>query len=71
VALLYPELKKKYGDTITYEDNPFAHLKTEFGFGVLEIARQRYAPESYHDFIGFEVATFYWSGRSRKPTACH
>jgi Zinc dependent phospholipase C len=57
VALLYPELKKKYGDTITYEDNPLAHVKTEFGFDVLEIARQRYAPESYHDFIGFAVAT--------------
>jgi hypothetical protein len=57
VALLYPELKKKYGDTITYENNPLAHVKTEFGFDVLEIARQRYAPESYHDFIGFEVAT--------------
>jgi len=56
VALLYPELKKKYGDTIAYEDNPLAHIKTEFGFDVLEIARQRYAPESYHDFIGFEVA---------------
>jgi Zinc dependent phospholipase C len=57
VAHLYPELRKKYGNTITYEDNPLAHVKTEFGFDVLEIARQRYAPESYHDFIGFEVAT--------------
>jgi hypothetical protein len=35
---------------------PLAHVKTEFGFDVLEIAQQRYAPESYHDFIGFEVA---------------
>jgi hypothetical protein len=57
VALLYPELKKKYGDSVTYEDNPLAHVKTEFGFDVLEIAQQRYAPDSYHDFIGFEVAT--------------
>ena len=32
------------------------HVKTEFGFDVLEIARERYAPESYHDFIGFEVS---------------
>lgn len=31
-------------------------MKTEFGFDVLEIARERYAPESYHDFIGFEVS---------------
>ena len=31
-------------------------MKTEFGFDVLEIARERYAPDSYHDFIGFEVS---------------
>ena len=57
VPLLYPKLKKKYGDNITYEDDPLAHVKTEFGFDVLEIARQRYASDSYHDFIGFQVAT--------------
>jgi hypothetical protein len=57
VPLLYPKLKKKYGDTITYEDDPLAHVKTEFGFDVLQIAQQRYAPDSYHDFIGFQVAT--------------
>src|ERR1019366_10677018 len=57
VPLLYPKLKKKYGDSVTYEDNPLAHVKTEFGFDVLEIAQQRYASDSYHDFIGFQVAT--------------
>ena len=57
VPLLYPKLKKKYGDSVTYENDPLAHVKTEFGFDVLEIAQQRYAPETYHDFIGFEVAT--------------
>lgn len=40
----------------TYEDDPIAHVKTEFGFDVLEVAKGRYAPDSYHDFIGFEVA---------------
>jgi hypothetical protein len=55
VPILYPKLKKKYGDVVTYEQNPLAHVKTEFGFDVLEVARQRYAPDSYHDFIGFEV----------------
>lgn len=57
VPLLYPKLKKKFGDIITYEDDPLAHVKTEFGFDVLEIAQNRYASESYHDFIGFQVAT--------------
>ncbi len=56
VPILYPKLKKKYGNVITYEQDPLAHVKTEFGFDVLEVARQRYAPDSYHDFIGFEVA---------------
>ena len=41
---------------MTYAQNPAAHLKTEFGFDVLEVAKERYAPDAYHDFIGFEVA---------------
>jgi hypothetical protein len=56
VPVLYPKLKKKHGDSVTYEDDPLAHVKTEFGFDVLEVAKERYAPESYHDFIGFLVA---------------
>jgi len=56
VPLLYPHLKTKYGDSVTYEEDKLAHTKTEFGFDVLEVARERFAPDSYHDFIGFEVA---------------
>ena len=33
-----------------------SHLKTEFGFDVLEVAKGNFAPEAYHDFIGFYVA---------------
>src|ERR1017187_5742401 len=57
VPLLYPKLKAKYGDSVTYEDDRLAHVKTEFGFDVLEVAHGRYAPDSYHDFIGFGVST--------------
>jgi Zinc dependent phospholipase C len=53
--LLYGKLKKRYGKWITYEQDPLAHIKTEFGFDVLEVAQGRYAPQSYHDFIGFGV----------------
>jgi len=56
VPLLYPKLKTKYGDSVTYEEDKLAHVKTEFGFDVLEVARGRYAPDSYHDFIGFGVS---------------
>lgn len=56
VPMLYPKLRAKYGDNITYEQNPAAHLKTEFGFDVVQVAGGRYAPQAYHDFIGFEVS---------------
>jgi hypothetical protein len=56
VPILYPRLKKKYGDSVTYEEDPLAHIKTEFGFDVLEVAKGRYAPDSYHDFVGFGVS---------------
>src|ERR1700693_975290 len=56
VPLLYPKLKQKFGNTVTYEEDRLAHVKTEFGFDVLEIAQGRYAPDNYHDFIGFGVS---------------
>jgi hypothetical protein len=56
VPLLYPKDKVKYGDSVTYEQDRLAHVKTEFGFDVLEVAQGRYAPDNYHDFIGFEVS---------------
>jgi len=56
VPLLYPKLQRKYGNEVTYADNPSSHLKTEFGFDVLEISKGRYAPDAYRDFIGFEVS---------------
>jgi len=56
VPLLYPRLQKKYGPVVTYEDNPIAHVKTEFGFDVLEVAQGRYTAENYHNFIGFNVS---------------
>jgi hypothetical protein len=56
VPLLYPKLRSRFGNVVTYGDNPHAHLKTEFGFDVLQIARGHYAPKAYHDFIGFAVS---------------
>jgi hypothetical protein len=56
VPILYPKLKKRFGDVVSYADDPPAHLKTEFGFDVLQTARGHYAPQAYHDFIGFEVS---------------
>lgn len=56
VPMLYPKVRSKFGPVATYEDNPAAHLKTEFSFDVAQVADHRYAPDAYHDFIGFEVS---------------
>jgi hypothetical protein len=56
VPMLYPKLRSKYGDRVTYVEDPTAHLRTEFGFDVVQVARGRYKSEDYHDFIGFKVS---------------
>ncbi|MBZ5531979.1 MAG: zinc dependent phospholipase C family protein [Acidobacteriia bacterium] len=56
VAQNFPKLKTKYGPLVTYEQNPKAHIQTEFGFDVVQVSKQRYTSDAYHDFIGFEVS---------------
>jgi hypothetical protein len=56
VPLLYPQLRRRFGTAVTYWDNPVAHIRTEFGFDVLQIASGRYAPDRYRSFIGFKVS---------------
>ena len=56
VPMLYPELRRKFGSDVTYWDNPVAHIRTEFGFDVLQVASGRYAPDQYRSFIGFQVS---------------
>src|ERR1700726_2423748 len=55
VAIEFPKLQKKFGKEVTYEDNPKAHIRTEFGFDVIQVAKNRYTSDAYHDFIGFEI----------------
>jgi hypothetical protein len=55
VPMTFPKLQKKYGDVVTYGQDPKAHLRVEFGFDVVQVARGLYPPEAYREFIGFEV----------------
>ncbi|HXJ85884.1 MAG TPA: zinc dependent phospholipase C family protein [Candidatus Binatia bacterium] len=56
VALLFPKLGAKYGKSVTYADDPKAHIRTEFGFDMTQVAKNRYTSDRYHDFIGFEIS---------------
>jgi len=56
VSIEYPKLRAKYGNSVRYAEDHTAHLKTEFGFDMVQVAKNRYASQQYHDFIGFQVS---------------
>lgn len=56
VAIEYPKLRAKFGKSVRYAQDKKAHLKTEFGFDTVQVAKNRYASQQYHDFIGFQVS---------------
>jgi len=56
VSIEFPKLKRKYGEIVTYADDPKAHIQTEFGFDMVQVAKNRYTSDRYHDMIGFEVS---------------
>ena len=56
VAIQYPKLRARFGNSVRYAQDRTAHLKTEFGFDMVQVAKNRYASQQYHDFIGFKVS---------------
>ena len=56
VSIEYPKLRARYGKFVRYAEDKPAHLKIEFGFDTAQVAKNRYAPPQYHDFIGFQVS---------------
>src|SRR5579862_2104635 len=56
VAITFPKLRDKFGDEVTYVDDPKEHIRTEFGFDMVQVAKNRYTSDTYHDFIGFQIS---------------
>jgi hypothetical protein len=56
VPIMFPKLKKKFGDVVTFEQAEIPHTRMEFGFDVVQTAMGNYKPKTYHDYIGFEVS---------------
>ncbi|MDP9262861.1 MAG: zinc dependent phospholipase C family protein [Acidobacteriota bacterium] len=56
VGLQSPKLRAKFGPQVTYGEDAKSHIRTEFGFDLVQISKQRYTSDSYHDFIGFQVS---------------
>ncbi len=55
-GIMFPDLARQYGPIVTYEEQPTAHIRTEFGFDDAQIALRRYAPHKYRKHVGFRVS---------------
>jgi hypothetical protein len=55
VPQAFPGLEKKYGSVVTYEENPHAHVRTEFAFDIDQLGHARFAPSGYLRHVGFRV----------------
>jgi len=55
VGIDFPKLGKKYGPIVVYEENPHAHVRTEFGFDVGQLYKRTFAPTAYLHYIGFRT----------------
>jgi hypothetical protein len=53
----YPHLESRFGHFVSYYDSPTAHIRTEYGFDVVQVAQGHYVKDDYTNFIGFNVAT--------------
>ncbi len=54
-AIVFPKLERKYGPRVTYDENPHAHVRTEFGFDIDQLTKKRLAPPAYLRHVGFRV----------------
>lgn len=56
-AISFPSLEQKYGRIVTYDENPHAHVRTEFAFDVDELSKSHLAPSGYLRKVGLRVPT--------------
>src|ERR1700730_11977641 len=54
-AVAFPKLRRKFGSSVTYDESPHGHIRTEFAFDIEELSGEAFAPPAYLRFIGFEV----------------
>jgi Zinc dependent phospholipase C len=55
-AETFPNLEKKYGPEVTYDESPHGHVRTEFAFDINQLSKRRLAPSAYLNHVGLEVS---------------
>lgn len=54
-AIEFPKLKRRFGSSVTYDQSPHGHIRTEFAFDIDELSDAAFAPPAYLRHIGLSV----------------
>jgi hypothetical protein len=54
-AVAFPKLEHKFGASITYDESPHSHIRTEFAFDIAELSDGDFPSAAYLQHIGFKV----------------
>ena len=57
VAEEFPRLGQRYGASVTYGDDPHAHVRAEFAFDIGQISKHRFAPSAYLRHVGLHLSS--------------
>ncbi|HMD20145.1 MAG TPA: zinc dependent phospholipase C family protein [Alloacidobacterium sp.] len=55
-AIAFPNLALQYGHSVTYDESPHGHVRTEFAFDIDQMTKQHFAPSAYLNHIGLRVS---------------
>ncbi|WP_251106682.1 zinc dependent phospholipase C family protein [Alloacidobacterium dinghuense] len=55
-AVEFPKLALQYGHSITYDESPHGHVRTEFAFDIDQMTKEHFAPQAYLNHIGLRVS---------------
>ncbi len=56
VALAFPKLAQKYGNSVSYGQGPHQHVRAEFAFDIGQLSKHRLAPAAYLEHVGLRVS---------------
>jgi hypothetical protein len=54
--IAFPKLEREFGPSVAYDQDPHAHIRTEFAFDIGQLSKRTFAPPSYMRHIGFRIS---------------
>jgi hypothetical protein len=55
-AIAFPNLALQYGHSVTYDESPHGHVRTEFAFDIDQLSKKHFAPSAYLNHFGLKVS---------------